>query len=57
MTSLVDEGRAAGVCISFCKTFDTVFCSILMDKLMKHNQNKRAVRWTENWQNHRAGKG
>lgn len=48
MTSLVDEGRAVGVVYTcFRKVFDTVSHSIIIDKVMKYDLNKRAARWTE----------
>lgn len=49
--SLMDEGRAVRVIyFGFTMAFDTVSHSIFIDKQIKYNLNKWAVRWTENRQ-------
>lgn len=49
MTNLVAEGRAVGgVYFGFTMAFNTVSQSSPIDKLMKYNLNKKAVKWMEN---------
>lgn len=52
MTHLLAEGRAVGgVYFGFTIAFNTVSQSIPIDKLMKYNLNKWAVKWMKNWLN------
>ncbi|PKU33355.1 rna-directed dna polymerase from mobile element jockey- hypothetical protein [Limosa lapponica baueri] len=50
MISLVDNEKTEYVVyLDFSKAFNTVFCKIFIDKLMKHRLDKWTVKWTENW--------
>lgn len=48
MIGLVDDGKMVDV-VDFSKTFDTVSCNNIIDKLMKYRLCKWKGRWTENW--------
>lgn len=49
ITGLVDAGRAADIaCLDLSKTFNSVSCKILLEKLMKYGLDKQAVKCTEN---------
>ena len=48
VTSLIDEGTAVDVWLTFDKIFTTVSCNILIQKLRKQMLEKWTVRWIEN---------
>jgi len=55
VTCLVDEGKAVDVIyLDFCKAFDTIPHSILLEKLAAHGLNGCGLRWIKNQQNGRA---
>lgn len=50
MTRLVDEGKAVNIIyLDFNKTFDTVSCSILLEKLAAHDSDRCTLCWVKNW--------
>ncbi|KAK4819046.1 hypothetical protein QYF61_024685 [Mycteria americana] len=50
VTRLVDEGKAVDVVyLDFSKAFDTVFHSILLEKLAAHGLDGCTLRWVKNW--------
>ncbi|PKU42836.1 hypothetical protein llap_6862 [Limosa lapponica baueri] len=50
VTHLVDEGKAVVVVyLDFCKDFDTVFHSILLEKLAAHDLDRCTLHWLKNW--------
>jgi len=50
VTRLVDEGMAVDVvCLEFCKAFDTVPHSILLEKLAAHGLDGYTLHWIKNW--------
>ncbi|PKU31106.1 rna-directed dna polymerase from mobile element jockey-like [Limosa lapponica baueri] len=50
VTRLVDEGKAVDVVyLDFSKAFDTVFHSILLEKLAAHGLDGNTLRWVKNW--------
>ncbi|KAK4814671.1 hypothetical protein QYF61_024978 [Mycteria americana] len=50
VTCLVDEGKAVDVVyLDFCKAFDTVSHSILLEKLAAHGLDKCTLCWVKNW--------
>ena len=52
VTRLVDEGKAVDVVyLEFCKAFDTVPHSILLEKLAAHGLDGYTLRWIKNWLN------
>lgn len=56
-TSLVNMDRAVHVVYpGFSKPFDTVFHSILIDKVKKYRLDKWTVRQMENWSNSQTQK-
>lgn len=51
VTCLVDEGKTLNVVYpEFSKAFDTVFCSILLEKLTAHGLDECALHWGKNLQ-------
>ena len=42
------------VYLDFRKAFDTAFCKILIEQLLKHGLDEQTVRWIENWLNGQA---
>ncbi|KAK4818170.1 hypothetical protein QYF61_007612 [Mycteria americana] len=52
---LVDEGKSVDVVyLDFSKAFDTVFHSILLEKLAAHGLDGCTLRWVKNWLDGRA---
>ncbi|GAB0179846.1 mitochondrial enolase superfamily member 1 [Grus japonensis] len=46
----MDEGKAVDVvCLDFSKAFDTIFHSILLEKLDAHGLDRCTLRWVKNW--------
>ena len=55
VTHLVDEGNVVDVIyLDFSKAFDTLFHSILLEKLAAHSLDKCTLGWVENWLDSRA---
>jgi len=55
VTSLVNQGKAVDVfLLDFSEAFDTVFHSILLDKLSNCEMSRCTVRWMKNWLSGRA---
>ncbi|PKU46343.1 rna-directed dna polymerase from mobile element jockey-like [Limosa lapponica baueri] len=52
VTRLVDEEKAVDlVYVDISKAFDTVSCSILLDKLAVHGSDGSTLCWVKNWLN------
>jgi len=52
VTHLGDEGKAVDVIyLDFCKAFDTVPHSILLEKLAAHGLDRCTLHWIKNWLN------
>ena len=50
MTHLVDEGKAFDIVyLDFSKAFDTVFHSLLLDRLASHGLDRYTLCWVKNW--------
>ena len=50
VTHLVDEGKAVDVIyLDFSKAFDTIFHSILLEKLASPGLDKCTLHWVKNW--------
>ncbi|KAJ7406010.1 RNA-directed DNA polymerase from mobile element jockey-like protein [Pitangus sulphuratus] len=50
VTHWVDEGKAVGVVyLNFCKVFDTVSHSTLLEKLAAHGLDRGILCWVKNW--------
>jgi len=55
VTRLVDEGKAVDVVyLNFCKAFDTVPHSIILEKPAAHGLDGTALCWIKNWLNGQA---
>ncbi|PKU45468.1 rna-directed dna polymerase from mobile element jockey-like [Limosa lapponica baueri] len=55
VTCLVDEGKAVDVVyLDFSKAFNTVFHSILLEKLAAHGLDGNTLHWVQNWLEGRA---
>ncbi|KAJ7421361.1 rna-directed dna polymerase from mobile element jockey-like [Pitangus sulphuratus] len=49
-TCPVEEGKPVDVVyLNFSKTFDTIFPSILLEKLAAHGFDRCTVHWVKNW--------
>ena len=48
----MDEGKAEdGIYLDFCKAFDIVPCSTLLEKLAAHGLDGCTLHWIKNWLN------
>ena len=55
VTRLVDKGKAVDVVyLDFSKAFDTVYHSILLQKLAVHGLKRYTLGWVRNWLEGRA---
>ena len=48
VTCLVDEEKAVNVCLDFSKAFNTIFHSILLEKLTAHGLDRYNPYWLKN---------
>ena len=48
----MDEGKGVDIVyLDFSKAFDTIFCSILLEKLVAHSLYGFTLHWVKNWLN------